>query len=366
MNTSYFLRVNKHGEPVLYARVYANRSDYSDFSLKFISNNLDDFKTQQRIKAVDEKLQEIITKCLRDGTCSARIIKETYQREIESASRTMRDLFNYWIENQQRRVKWNEIREVTLKRHRATQAHLNMFLNKPGMNRSLGLLDVEWLRKLESYLKDRVGTNTSLTHIKHVRRAVLFAVENKWIAQYPFMSYKAKWKVVDRGYLTQEQLDNLCQWNTAITRLEQVRDVFVFQCYTGISHSDLTDLTFDDSKETITGVRNKTRRLYMVPILPKAREILEKYAYKLPLASNQKMNQYLKEIAVVLGIDQHLTTHLARHTFATTVLLENRIPLEVVARMLGHNSVRSTEVYGRVLKSQVLQAGELLNTRYQN
>lgn len=111
MNTSYFLRVNKHGEPVLYARVYANRSDYSDFSLKFISNNLDDFKTQQRIKAVDEKLQEIITKCLRDGTCSARIIKETYQREIESASRTMRDLFNYWIENQQRRVKWNEIRE---------------------------------------------------------------------------------------------------------------------------------------------------------------------------------------------------------------------------------------------------------------
>ena len=234
------------------------------------------------------------------------------------------------------------------------------------MNRSLALLDVEWLRKLESYLKDRVGTNTCLTHIKHVRRAVLYAVENKWIAHYPFMSYKAKWKVVDRGYLTQEQLDKLCKWNTAIRRLEEVRDVFVFQCYTGISHSDLTALTFDDSKETITGVRNKTGRLYMVPILPKAREILEKYSYKLPLASNQKMNQYLKEIAVVLGIDQHLTTHLARHTFATTVLLENRIPLEVVAKMLGHNSVRSTEVYGRVLNSQVLQAGEMLTTRYQN
>ena len=104
----------------------------------------------------------------------------------------------------------------------------------------------------------------------------------------------------------------------------------------------------------------------MVPILPKAREILEKYTYKLPFASNQKMNQYLKEIAGVLGIDQHLTTHLARHTFATTVLMENKIPLEVVARMLGHNSVRSTEVYGRVLKSQVLQAAETLNVRYQN
>jgi hypothetical protein len=143
MNTSYFLRVNTRGEPVLYARVYANRSDYSDFSLKFISNNLDDFKTQQRIKAVDEKLQEIITKCLRDGICSAKIIKETYQQETESASRTMRDLFTYWIESQQRRVKWNEIKGVTLKRHRATQAHLNMFLNKPGMNRSLALLDVK-------------------------------------------------------------------------------------------------------------------------------------------------------------------------------------------------------------------------------
>jgi hypothetical protein len=71
----------------------------------------------------------------------------------------MRDLFNYLIETQQRRAKWNEIREITLKRHHATQAHLNMFLNRPGMNRSVGLPDVEWLRKLESYLKDRVGTN---------------------------------------------------------------------------------------------------------------------------------------------------------------------------------------------------------------
>lgn len=115
MNTNYFLRVNTRGEPVLYARVYANRSDYSDFSLKFISNNLDDFKAQQRIKAVDEKLQEFFTKCLRDGSCSARIIKETYQREIESASRTTRDLFAYLVESQQRRVKWNEIKEVTLK-----------------------------------------------------------------------------------------------------------------------------------------------------------------------------------------------------------------------------------------------------------
>lgn len=163
------------------------------------------------------------------------------------------------------------------------------------------------------------------------------------------MSYKAKWKVVDRGYLTQEQLDKLCKWNSAIKRLEQVRGVFVFQCYTGISHSDLANLKFDDNKETITGVRNKTGRLYMVPILPKASEILEKYGYNLPLSSNQKMNQYLKEIAVVLGVDQHLTAHLARHTFATTVLMENKIPLEIVARMLGHNSVRSTEVYGRVL-----------------
>ena len=141
MNTNYFLRVNTRGEPVLYARVYANRSDYSDFSLKFISNNLDDFKTQQRIKAVDEKLQEIITNCLRDGTCSARIVKETYQKETESASRTMRDLFAYWIENQSRRVKWNEIKEVTLRRHLATQTHLKhvpqqaWYEQEPGLTR---------------------------------------------------------------------------------------------------------------------------------------------------------------------------------------------------------------------------------------
>lgn len=155
----------------------------------------------------------------------------------------------------------------------------------------------------------------------------------------------------------------MMNWTPTNKRLEQIRDVFVFQCFTGISHSDLFNLTLDDKREAITGVRNKTGSMYIVPILPKAREILEKYNYKLPVSSNQKMNSYLKEIANILDFEHNMTTHLARHTFATTVLLENQVPLEIVAKILGHSSVRSTEVYGRVLKSQVISATQRLSNK---
>jgi integrase len=363
MNTSFFLRSTKRGESVLYARIYSSRTDYVDFSLGLCTAQIEDYKTQQRIKVVNEKLQEIISDSIKQGIASAQIIRDLYFKQTDSAVLTMKELFNRWIRHQQNRVKWNEIKIVTFKRHLATQAHLEQFFGKPRMNVPVSMVNIEWLRTLESYLKDKVGVNTTLTHIKHVRRAVLYAVENEWISKYPFSSYKAKWKTVDRGYLTREQLERLCNWTTPIRRLSQVKDVFVFQCFTGVSYSDLANMVFDEKKETISGIRNKTGHKYIVPILPQARDILEYYNYKLPVVSNQKMNAYLQEIAGILGIEEHLTTHLARHTFATTFLLENQIPLEVVAKILGHNSVRSTEIYGRVLKSQVLAATKTLKDK---
>jgi integrase/recombinase XerD len=134
---------------------------------------------------------------------------------------------------------------------------------------------------LEAFLKDRVGINTSMTHIKHVRRAVLYGVEQKYIDRNPFEGFKAKWQPIDRGFLTQSELDQITTANLSHKRMIQVRDCFVFQCYTGISHSDLINIKIEG--DIITGVRNKTGKPYVVPILPEADRILKQYEYKLPI-----------------------------------------------------------------------------------
>lgn len=197
-----------------------------------------------------------------------------------------------------------------------------------------------------------------------MRQAISHNLELKTLTIDPFQGYKAKWKHIERGFLTQHEVDLLENHDFSSGRIKQVRDVFIFQCYTGISHSDLPHMVLDPDGGTILGVRKKTGMKYVVLLLPSAKRILEEYHGSLPIDSNQRANSYLKEIGKMCNIDKHLTTHLARHTFATTILLENTVPMEIVAKMLGHNNIRSTEVYGKVLKTQVMRAGELLGKRY--
>ncbi len=164
-----------------------------------------------------------------------------------------------------------------------------------------------------------------------------------------------------------------------VERLEHVRDVFVFCCFTGLAYADAKKLTHDDFVVGIDGElwintkRTKTKTKSNIPVLPTAMMILEKYENSpllvngkvLPVLTNQKMNAYLKEIADLSGIKKKLTTHLARHTFATTVTLSNGVSIESVSKMLGHKSVRTTQHYAKILNRKVSEDMQILRRKFE-
>jgi len=172
-------------------------------------------------------------------------------------------------------------------------------------------------------------------------------------------------------------LDKIRHKEISTQRLGQVRDIFVFACYTGLGYAELKKLgrehihQGDDRDEWVVIDRNKTDIRCRVPLLPQAKELLKKYERHpvcgitgklLPVNSNQKMNEYLKELAVICGIDKNLTMHVSRHTFATSVTLTNGVPIETVSRMLGHTSIKTTQIYARIVDKKISEDMKKLKT----
>ena len=183
---------------------------------------------------------------------------------------------------------------------------------------------------------------------------------------------------MEREFLTKEEIQLMLYKKLHAPRLEQVRDIFMFCCYTGLSYSDVKKLTKDNLVKGIDGEmwiktnRIKTNTPSNIPLLPTALMILDNYKdhievingdVLLPVLSNQKSNAYLKEIADLCGIKKNLTTHLARHTFATTITLSNGVPIESVSKMLGHKSLRTTQHYAKILDSKVSDDMSILRSR---
>lgn len=190
------------------------------------------------------------------------------------------------------------------------------------------------------------------------------AKNNGWIHIDPFANYKIRFKKTDRGYLTQDEINIIMRKKFASERLERVRDIFIFSCFTGLAYIDVKNLrqsnirtSFDDGL-WIMGKREKTGVNFNVPLLEVAKEIVEKYSGQLPddkvlpVMSNQKMNEYLKEIGEVCGIGKDLTFHLARHTFATLTLTKG-VSIESVSKMLGHTNIKTTQIYARITDVKV-------------
>jgi len=162
-------------------------------------------------------------------------------------------------------------------------------------------------------------------------------------------------------YLTPEEFQKLRTATMPESRLERVRDLFVFHSYTCLSYHDLR--AFDpkkikeiDGKKLYVGHRGKTKIEYTIPLLAPALEILAKYGDKLPILSNVKYNEYIKEVAKAAGIEKPVTTHWARHTGAT-LLLNAGVKIEIVSKVCGHSSIKMTEkIYAKLLPKTVVDA----------
>jgi integrase len=184
----------------------------------------------------------------------------------------------------------------------------------------------------------------------------------------PFIAHKAKFIKVEREFLSKDELFKIENKNFSIERLDYVKDLFIFSCYTGLAYIDVTRLTPNNIQKGIDGLnwiyttRKKTLNPVRVPILQQVVKIIEKYKEHsrakvtgtiFPIISNQKLNSYLKEIADLCGINKNLTFHLARHTFATTIALTNGVPIESVSKMLGHSDLRTTQIYAKVVERKI-------------
>jgi integrase len=184
---------------------------------------------------------------------------------------------------------------------------------------------------------------------------------------------------IERPYLTQEELVAISTKTFIAPRINQVRDIFLFSCYTGLAYADVKKLSRSEISTGIDGEkwifthRQKTETSTRLPLLPPAQEILDRYAEHpqclnearlLPVLSNQKMNGYLKEIADICGITKKMTTHTARHTFATTVTLTNGVPIETVSRMLGHKNLKTTQHYAKILDIKVSEDMSVLRSKF--
>lgn len=226
------------------------------------------------------------------------------------------------------------------------------------------ITDFEYFMKTE----DKVKHNTALRYIRCLKKIIILAMNNEWILRNPFNNYKCQYTRVNREILTDDELTTMWNKEFGIPRLDEVKDIFLFCCYSGYSFVDVERLSRKDLARGIDGdfwvftERKKTGVTSNVPMLPKAMEIIQRYQdHKgcvnsdklLPVKSNQKMNAYLKEVADLCGITKNLTMHMARHTFATTVTLSNGVPIETVSKMLGHSKIATTQIYAQVLDNKV-------------
>lgn len=297
---------------------------------------------------------------------SADDIYSQFKGENVKLDKSIKQMFHLHISKQEKLIGISTTK-VSVAKFYQTQAHVLSFIKKK-YNRSDYLLkdmSMAFITEFEFYLKTekRFMQNTIYKTLQRFRQIVKLSVALDFLPKDPFLLYKGKKPKKEIVFLSKDELRNLEQHQFASERLQQVADMFIFCCYTGLAYTEMATLKesniqtgFDDNKWLYIK-RQKTKKSYEVPLLTKASDILGKYRTDdqlLPVVSNQRFNSYLKEIAEIVGIDKILTHHIARKTFASTILLFNNVPMEIVSELLGHSEIGITQQhYAKIVKENV-------------
>jgi len=279
----------------------------------------------------------------------------------------------------------HEFATATYTRYETSLKHTVAFLNWKYKVSDIDIrkIDHEFVTSYEFYLKSvhKCNQNTTAKYIKNFGKIVRRCLANGWIQRDPFINYKCKIVEVERAFLSQDEIETMFNKVLPTDRLNLVKDIFLFSCFTGLAYVDVKKLSRKnigfgvDGERWIFINRTKTDTRSNIPILPIASFLLEKYEDHpqvinqdklLPILSNQKMNSYLKEIADACGINKELTFHIARHTFATTVTLSNGVPIESVSKMLGHKNLKTTQHYAKILDLKVCNDMQILKEKFGN
>lgn len=294
---------------------------------------------------------------------------------------TLLDLFDDYIKDYSKLVGVSKTKK-TCDRYILTRKRVEEFMQSEYKRTDISVNDVnpKLITSFEIFLRTqyKLSNNYVMKMIQRFRSIYQVAIDNGWAHKNPFVRFKLKFENTERGYLTMDELTKLMNKQLISKRLEQIRDVFVFSCFTGLAYCDARALTREHiivgTNETpwLRTHRQKTSTPVDVPLLDVPLQILAKYegccpnGKLLPIPSNQKCNDYLKEIAAICGIEKRLTFHLARHTFATTVTLTNGVPIESVSKMLGHRSLKTTQIYAKIVNDKLAEDMTNLSTRLQH
>ncbi|WP_055445540.1 site-specific integrase [Lacinutrix himadriensis] len=308
----------------------------------------------------------------KDELITAQLIKSMYTGDGQQ-SKSLKNIFDYHSEKIANTLAVGSIRNFGI-----TENYIFKFLQKKKNTTDIYLnqLNFEFLSHFELFLCEiwpaghpkALSNNTRMKHIQRLRKVVTLAYHLEWIDRDPFVRWKMTYDKTNREFLTELELKNLEEKVFVSKRLDRVRDLFVFSCYTGISYVDIMNLKPNNVVLSIDGgnwimtKRQKTNTVVKVPLLRQALDIINKYKDHpttvvndslLPKITNEKLNVFLKEVANFVGIQKNLTFHMARHTFATTVTLSNGVPIETVSKLLGHTKISTTQIYARVLENKV-------------
>jgi site-specific recombinase XerD len=312
-----------------------------------------------------------------DSKVSAKRLKKAFFGEETEDKNMLLSLFE-----KHNKLYKSELSKATLAKYSTCMKHLRNFILQEYEKNDIDVREVDkkFVYLFEHYLRNmKCENNTTLKYLQRLKKIIRQAISFGYIKDDPFYNYKFKFEKNERECLSEDELLVLENKKIFFERIDKVRDIFVFCCYTGLAYADVKELKEEhltngqDGKIWINLKRQKTGIKTTVPLLPKAVDILKKYANDpycvinkclLPVLSNQKMNSYLKEIGDICGIRKTLSMHIARHTFATTVTLLNGVPIETVSKTLGHASLKTTMIYAKITDKKISLDMDVLFKKY--
>lgn len=347
-------------------KVFVRKDLWSNSTSRLKGRTAEALNANATLDSISTALHEIYLLHSKDDYLSLDKIKALYHGENKEFS-TFLPILDKYIDEIAAQVGKTRSTDC-LQKYSVLRKHFSKFLIHKYGRMDIGLMEfnIGVVKDFELFLLSEANcsVNTATKKLKTLKTIVLYAQAHNYMTINPFQGYKYQNTPVDRGFLTDEEILQIADKDLGIERLELIRDIFIFSCFTGLAYIDVANLrpenivTMDD-KQWIMTKRQKTKVETNVLLLDIPKSIIAKYNHKtyrdgklFPVLSNQKTNSYLKEIADICGIKKNLTFHLARHTFAT-MSLNKGVPMESVSKMLGHTNIKTTQIYARITNKKI-------------
>ncbi len=389
-------RVTRSGDMPVFLRVTVNGQrcetsislkvkpeNWNSIAERLIGDTRESQELNFRLDTIRMRIMQIYREMEFDReTITAKKIIDRYHGRDQAPTIMLLDVFR---EHNERchKLAGKDMAPATVERYETSLKHTANFIKFNYRKDDIPIADVnhKFITDYEFYLKTErnCSHNSATKYLKNFKKIIRIALANEYITKDPFANIKFTLDEVERDFLEDSEIQRIIDKPISIERLAVVRDIFVFQCMTGLSYSDVKGLkrehiaTDNNGKLWIRKKRQKTNNMCNIPLIDVAQQIMERYQSHpecirrgtlFPVPCNQKLNAYLKELADICGIEKQISSHTGRHSYATSVCLANGVSIENVAKMLGHSDTKMTRHYAKVLDKSIMRDMEGVNGKF--